>query len=86
MEIADYLTEEKAIASARTQYRACFKSMSVSGVRWNLHRGSHNVVLLREDATMDVPLEIIVSNVHAMAEQTMINALSAAVRRRAWAA
>jgi hypothetical protein len=79
--VADMLTEEKAIASARTQYRAMFKSMAASGVAWHLHRGTHNVVLLREDAQMDVPLPVIVPNVHAMAEQTMINALSAAIRR-----
>jgi hypothetical protein len=58
-----------------------FKSMAASGVAWHLHRGTHNVVLLREDAQMDVPLPVIVPNVHAMAEQTMINALSAAIRR-----
>jgi hypothetical protein len=74
-------TEEKAIAAARGQYRALFRDMAASGVAWNLHRGSHNVVLLRADAQMDVPLPVIVPDVHAMAEQTMINALSAALRR-----
>lgn len=52
------LTEQNAIASARTQYRAVFKTMAASGVRWNLHRGSANLVLLREGATMDVPLPL----------------------------
>jgi len=75
------LTELNAISSARTQYRAMFKNMAVSGVAWNLHRGTHNVVLLRADAHMDVPLPVILANVHAMAEQTMVNALSNAIRR-----
>jgi len=75
------MTELDAIKSARTQYRAMFKSMATSGVAWNLHTGHTNVVLLRSDAHMDVPLPVIVSNVHAMAEQTMVNALSLALRR-----
>lgn len=74
-------TEQNAIASARTQYRAMFKNMAASGNKWNLHRGSASVVLLQDGASMDVDLPIIVPNVHAMAEQTMVNALSAAIRR-----
>lgn len=76
------ITEEKAIASARTQYRAMFKTMAITGCAWNLHKGGSGAVLLQEGATMDVPLPIIVRNVHAMAEQTMVNALSIAIRRK----
>lgn len=82
--VDDMLTEEKAISSARMQYRAMFRSMATSGVAWNLHRGTHNVVLLRADAQMDVPLPIIVENVHAMAEHTMVMALSTAWKRAMW--
>lgn len=74
------LTELQATQSARIQYRAVFKSMAVSGMRWNFHKGSANVVLLREDATLDVPLPIILSDVQAMSEETMINKLCAALR------
>ena len=74
------LTELNACQSARGQYRAMFREMAASGVAWHLHRGTHNVVLLREDAALDVPLPIILHNVHCMAEQTMINALVARLR------
>lgn len=76
------LTEEKAISSARGQYRAFFREMAASGVRWNVHLGTHNVVLLREDAHMDVQLPMLVHDVHAMSEQTMVNAVVNALRRR----
>jgi len=74
------LTELNAINSARTQYRAMFKSMARAGVAWNIHRGSCNVVLLQQGAPMDVELPILLRNVHAMGEQTMVNALSQALR------
>lgn len=77
-------TEQQTIASARGQYRAMFRSMAASGAAWHIHRGSTgNPVLLIEGAPMDAPLPIIVHNVHAMAEQTMVNALTAAIRRAA---
>ena len=77
------LTEEKAIASARTQYRAMFKSMVTSCAPWDIHRGASGAVLLMRGAPMDVELPVLVKNVHAMAEQTMVNALSVAWRKGA---
>lgn len=76
------MNELKAIASARTQYQAMFKSMARGG-QWNIHRGSAGPVLLIAGASMDVDLPIIVRNVHAMGEQTMVNALSLAIRKGA---
>lgn len=77
-------TEQQTIASARGQYRAMFRSMAASGAAWHIHQGSTgNPVLPIEGAPMDAPLPIIVRNVHAMAEQTMVNALTAAIRRAA---
>lgn len=75
------LTEIQAINTARTQYRAMFRTMAAGGRPWHLHRGSCNVVLLQEGATMDVDLPIILRNIHTMGEQSMVNALSAAMRR-----
>lgn len=75
------MTELQIIQSAKNQYRAMFKSMAASGAPWNIHKGSQGPVLLIAGAHMDVDLPIIVSNVHAMAEQTMVNALSSAIRR-----
>lgn len=75
------LTELNAINSARTQYRAMFASMARAGVPWNFHMGSCNVVLLQQGATMDVELPVILRNVHAMGEETMVNALSNALRK-----
>lgn len=77
-------TEAQTIASARGQYRAMFRSMAASGAAWHIHKGgAGSPVLLIEGAAMDVELPIIVRNVHAMAEQTMVNALTAAIRRAA---
>ena len=76
-------TEDKAIASARQGYRACFKRMAFGGHAWHLHRTGSGAALYRADAVFDVPLPIIVRNVHAMSEQTMVNALSAALRQAA---
>ena len=76
-------TEDKAIASARQGYRACFKRMATEGHSWHLYRTGSGAALYRDDAVFDVPLPIVVRNVHAMSEQTMINALTAALRRAA---
>jgi hypothetical protein len=76
-------TEEKAIASARQEYRVFFTRMATEGLAWHLHKTGSGVTLMRADAAFDVPLPIIVRNVHAMTEQTMVNALSAALRRAA---
>lgn len=76
-------TETKAIESARQGYRACFRRMATEGKAWHLHRTGSGAALYRDDAVFDVPLPIIVRNVHAMSEQTMVNALTAALRREA---
>ena len=76
-------TEAKAIESARQGYRACFKRMATEGQAWHLHKTGSGAALFREDAKFDVPLPVIVRNVHAMSEQTMVNALTAALRRAA---
>ena len=69
------------LEGARIQYRGLFRRMAADGMRWNLHNGSASVVLLREDATMDVPLPIILRDVQAMSEQTMVNRLHDALSR-----
>ena len=76
-------TEEKAILSARTGYRAAFRRMATEDKAWHLHKTGSGTALFRADAAFDVPLPILVRNVHAMSEQTMVNALSAALRRAA---
>lgn len=75
------LTEEKVIASARTQYRAMFKAMAASRTPWDIHKGASGAVLLMRGAPMDVALPVLVKNAHAMSEQTMVNALSVAWRK-----
>ena len=76
-------TEAKAIESARQQYRAMFRTMATSRTAWHIHKGVSGAVLLIDGAPMDVQLPVLVQNVHAMAEQTMVNALTAAIRRAA---
>lgn len=79
------ITEEKLLASARTQYRTMFKSMAFSGVNWNFHIGSAGPVLLQHGAKMDVPLPVLLTNIQAMQEETMINRLADAWRKApAW--
>ena len=59
------------IDSARTQYRAMFKTMAASGCRWGLHHitGTPRVVLMRDDAVWDIPTPpVVVANVHAITE------------------
>lgn len=68
-------TEIQAINSARTQYRAAFKSMTLGGA-WNVYQGAYGVLL--DVAGMNLP--ILVHDVQAKAEQTMVNALSIALR------
>lgn len=72
----------KQLSGLRTQYRGMFKQMACGG-KWNVHRGTAGLVLLRDGAQMDVPLPVLVRNVHAMSEQTMVNAVSAALAREA---
>lgn len=72
-------TESQAIASARTQYRASFKTMS-RGANWDLCLGSCGVVLDRafEHQT------ILVRDVQCMAEETMVNKLVTQWRALDW--
>lgn len=79
------ITEQKLIESARGQYRAFFRDMAASGVTWNIHIGMLGPVLLQHGATMDVPLPVLLTNIQAMTEETMVNRLSEAWRRApAW--
>lgn len=77
------MNSAKQISGLRTQYRAMFRHMAVAGGHWNVHRGSAGLVLLSEHATMDVQLPVLVANVEAMSEKTMVNAVSAALARGA---
>lgn len=74
-------TEEKLISSARTQYRTMFRAMAASGVNWNFHISTVGPVLLQQRAIMDVHFPVLLKNVHAMAEQTMVNQIVFAFRR-----
>ncbi|WP_315127291.1 hypothetical protein [Comamonas antarctica] len=71
-------TEIQATQSARTQYRAAFKSMAAGG-SWHLFQGCVGVILMRQEEGENRP--ILVADVQAKAEQTMVNALSIALRR-----
>ena len=75
-------TEAQAISSARTQYRAAFRTMAASGERFHILAGSAGVLLAAESAAIYRPMQRLVSDVHAMAEQTMVNALTVALRNR----
>lgn len=79
------ITEQKLIESARWQYRAFFRVMAASGVTWNFHVGTQSVFLSQHGATMEVPLPVLLTNIQAMTEETMVNRLSEAWRRApAW--
>lgn len=79
-------TEAGMIQGAKTQYRNYFRTMAIGG-RWHLYRApvgetlSGVIVAPSEDMARDA--EILVHDVQGMAEQTMVNALSAAIRRMA---
>jgi hypothetical protein len=84
-------TRLEQIQGARIQYRALFRQMAT--VRGNFHfydmEGdlSGSMALMHAQATWDVmPAnpEPIVRNVQGMAEQTFVNALSAAFDRNAY--
>jgi hypothetical protein len=67
----------KMIDSARTQYRACFKSMALGG-RWHLYRipGTDRVALMSQHASWDIPTPpVFVADVQAMSEQTLVQKL-----------
>lgn len=64
-------TKLNAINSARTQYRAAFKTMALGG-DWHLYATRSGVTLDREGTH----LVILVPHVQAMTEQTMVNSLS----------
>lgn len=72
----------KMIDSAKTQYRALFKSMALGG-RWHLYRfpATDRVCLMREDARWDVPVPpVLVPDVQGMAEARMVQRIHDAVR------
>ena len=73
------MNPDKACLSARTQYRAMFRTMAGSGSAWHLHEGSGAPVLLKHGATADVQLPLLVPNVHAMTEEYMVQRLWAAL-------
>lgn len=79
-------TRLETLQGARNQFRALFKQMAVTPGAWNLYQLPGDCQpLMNEHATFDVqPESILVRNVHAMAEQTFINALSAELDRRQW--
>lgn len=56
----------------RTQFRTLYRQMACGG-QWNVHRGTAGFVLLIDGAHMDVPLPIVLRNVQAMTEETLIN-------------
>lgn len=70
-------TEAQAIESARQQYRIAFRKMACGG-KWNIYATRSGVSLDLDGCQFG---EILVRDVQAMAEQTMVNALSAALRR-----
>ena len=68
-----------AIASARAQFRTCFKTMAARGTRWHLHAGSSGVVLMEQGTFEDYDAPVLVSNVQAMSEDTMVCKLHNAI-------
>lgn len=77
MQTKPIITEAAAIASVRTQYRAAFRDMASSGEQWNLYA-------TRSGATLDragTHMVVLVADVQAKAEQTVINCLSARLRK-----
>lgn len=64
-------TSQQMINSARTQYRAMFRTMAADGGHWHLHHipGTPRVCLMREGALWDIPVPpVVVPDVHAMTE------------------
>jgi hypothetical protein len=62
---------QSMIDSARTQYRAMFRTMATESCRWNLHHipGTPRVVLMRADAVWGIPVPpVVVADVHAITE------------------
>jgi len=77
-------TELGMIQGARIQYRNYYRTMAMGG-RWHVYRApageTLSGVILAPVGDMPAGSEILVSDVQAKTEQTMANALSAAIRR-----
>lgn len=73
------LTQIDLIKSARGQYHAAFMQMARSTVAWHVYRSNTGVLIAEGGENF----RILVKNVHAMAEETMVNALSEKLRRDA---
>lgn len=72
----------RMIDSARTQYRAMFRSMAAGG-RWHLHRipDTDRVCLMNQDARWDIPEPpVLVPDVQAMTEARLVQKIHDAVR------
>jgi hypothetical protein len=68
-----YTKMDDVLTQVRRQHRTFFARMGSEGVRWHLYRvpGTNQFSLFREDATFDVPLELVLENVHAMSEEQL---------------
>jgi hypothetical protein len=77
-------TELGMIQGARIQYRNYYRTMAIGG-RWHVYRApvgeTLSGVIVAPVGDMPPGSDILVSDVQAMTEQTMVNALSAAIRR-----
>lgn len=73
-------TEIQAIQSARQQYRAAFRHMAMPGANYCIVSGLVGVVLLSVEYVEEQ--EILVECVQAKSEETMINALTLALRSK----
>lgn len=71
-------TEAQACASARTQYKAAFTAMAAPGARYHLVAGLVGVWLTPAHDTRNH--SVLVADVQAMAENTMITRLVQALR------
>lgn len=75
------VTELQISQSARAQYRAAFKTMAADpGRRWHLFAHRDGIVLLPSGDELMSRHYLVVQNVQAMTEETMINKLSIAYR------
>lgn len=65
--------ESEAVRQVRNQFGAFFRRMATERMAWHLHRipGTDQFSIFREDAAFDVPLPIVVRNVHAMTEDRL---------------
>lgn len=73
---------QQILDSVRNQYRCFYRRMAFEGMAWNLHRtpGTDQFSIFRSDADFDVPLPIVVCNVHAMTEARLLSAVQTILR------